>query len=63
MENPEAPMNVHVLYEGDDVRVYRVEEGDEVGYDLNLFDTITLHFLREEWEEFLQAMHSLSLKD
>ena len=51
---------VQALYEGDDFSVYRVEDVDgEVGFDVTLFDSITLHFLKEEWNEFLEAMHSL----
>lgn len=57
-------LQIRSLFEGETYSVYRIEEEDgEVGYDLNLFGTITIHFLEEEWEEFLEVMHSLSPKD
>jgi hypothetical protein len=53
-------VNIQVLYEGDTFSVYRFEEEDgEVAIDVNLFDTITLHFVKEEWNEFLEVLHSL----
>ena len=40
---------IQALYEGENFSIYRVEDLDgEVGFDVTLFDSITLHFLKEE---------------
>lgn len=52
---------IQALYEGDDFSIYRVEDLDgEVGFDVTLFDSVTLHFLKEEWNDFLEVLHNLS---
>jgi len=52
---------IQALYEGDDFSIYRVEDLDgEVGFDVTLFDSVTLHFLKEEWNDFLEVLQNLS---
>ena len=54
-------IKVKTLYEGDTFSIYRVEDEDgEIGYDLNLFDSVTLHFLEEEWNEFLEVLDQVT---
>ncbi|MFP4321995.1 MAG: hypothetical protein ACLFTK_06035 [Anaerolineales bacterium] len=56
-------LQIQAIYEGDTFSVYRIEEeGGEVGYDLNLFDSVTVHFLKEEWQAFLEVMHDLEIE-
>lgn len=56
--------SIQALYEGENFSIYRVEDLDgDVGFDVTLFDSITLHFLKEEWNEFLGVMHNLTLED
>lgn len=44
------------LAETDNYQAWRVEEPDgEISYHLEL-NNVTLHFFREEWEEFLDLM-------
>lgn len=54
-------VDVKLLLESETVNIYKItdEEGD-IGYDINLFDTITVHFLEEEWEEFVEAIKTVS---
>ena len=56
--------SIQALYEGDDMSIYRVEDADgDVGFDMTLFDSVTLHFLKEEWNDFLEVIHSLQKED
>jgi hypothetical protein len=56
-------IKVKTLHEGENFSIYRVEDEDgEVGYDLNLFDSVTLHFLEEEWKEFLGVLDQVTRK-
>lgn len=44
------------IAETDNYQAWRVEEPDgEISYHLEL-NNVTLHFFREEWEEFLELM-------
>lgn len=56
-------IKVKTLHEGETFSIYRVEDEDgEIGYDLNLFDSVTLHFLEEEWNEFLEVLDQVTRK-
>lgn len=51
---------IQPLYEGDNFSIYRIEDVDgEVGFDLHLFDTMTVHFLEDEWNELLEVLRNL----
>jgi hypothetical protein len=53
-------ISIKTVYEGETFSVYRIEEeGGDVGYDLNLFDNVTVHFLEEEWQAFLDVLQGL----
>ncbi len=48
-----------VIAETDDYLAWRVEEPDgETTYHLEL-NNVTLHFFREEWEQFLELVKAL----
>ncbi len=48
-----------VIAETDDYLAWRVEEPDgETTYHLEL-NNVTLHFFREEWEQFLELVRAL----
>lgn len=52
------------LYEGEDISIYRVTDEDgEVGFDVTLYDTVTLHFVKDEWNEFLEVLQSLDIEE
>lgn len=52
MEEP----SIEILAEGENFSLWRAEEPDgETTYHLEL-GTVTVHFFREEWEEFLKLM-------
>jgi hypothetical protein len=48
-----------VIAETDNLLAWRAEEPDgEITFHLEL-NNVTLHFFKEEWEEFLKLVHSL----
>lgn len=48
-----------VIAETDNLLAWRAEEPDgETTFHLEL-NNVTLHFFKEEWEEFLKLVHSL----
>jgi hypothetical protein len=52
--------NIQVLYEGENFAIYRIEDEDgSVGYDLHILDTLTVHLIEDEWNEFLDIMQNL----
>jgi hypothetical protein len=52
MEEP----TIEVLAETENLSLWRADEPDgEMTYHLEL-GTVTLHFFREEWEEFLEVI-------
>jgi|GEM_PF-5460441 len=54
-------VDVKVLIENDTLTIYKITDEDgDVGYDLNLFDSITVHFVEEEWTELIEAIKSVS---
>jgi hypothetical protein len=55
---------IEMVFESDTLTIYRVEDEEgEVFFDVHLFDSITLHFMKEEWNEFVEAIHSLDTED
>lgn len=59
----ESGVDIHVIYEGENFSVYRIEEEDgEASYDIQIFDLITLHLGEDEWLEFVDVMHGLKGK-
>jgi hypothetical protein len=56
-DSPEP--QTHVIAETENYLAWEAEEPDgEITYHLEL-NNVTLHFFREEWEEFLKLAHSL----
>ena len=54
-----AEPDIIILAETEDFSLWRAEEPDgETTYHLEL-GTVTVHFFREEWEEFLELMGKL----
>lgn len=55
-----SDMKIQPVFEGENFSIYRVEdeEGD-IGFDVNFFDNVTVHFLAEEWDEFLDVIQSI----
>lgn len=52
------------LYEGESLSIYRVEDEDgEVGFDITFFDSVTIHFMREEWNELVEIMQQLEVEE
>ncbi|MBZ0304692.1 MAG: hypothetical protein K8I82_01370 [Anaerolineae bacterium] len=52
------------LYEGESLSIYRVEDEDgEVGFDITFFDSVTLHLMREEWNELVEIMQQLEAEE
>ncbi len=50
---------IEILSESENFSVWQAEEPDgETTYHLEL-GTVTIHFFREEWEEFLQLVEEL----
>ncbi len=60
---PEAPdIKTETLAETENYLIYSAEEPDgETTYNVEL-GTVTLHFFREEWKEFLQLMAQIKTK-
>jgi hypothetical protein len=55
MEEP----TIEILAESESYSIWRAEEPDgETTYHLEL-GTVTVHFFREEWEEFLKLVGAL----
>ena len=55
MEEP----TLEILIESDTFNLVRAQEPDgETVYNLE-FGNVTIHFFREEWEEFVKAIHEL----
>ncbi|HLA43179.1 MAG TPA: hypothetical protein VJZ27_07080 [Aggregatilineales bacterium] len=63
MNNNNDGLDIQLLYEGDLYSAHRIEEDGEVEFSINLFGTVTVHFDLDEWNEFLDAMHSLNPED
>ena len=54
---------IDVLAESENFSLWRAEEPDgEMTYHLEL-GTVTVHFFREEWEEFLELMGGMEEPD
>jgi hypothetical protein len=52
------------LYEGDSITIYRVEDEEgEVGFDITFFDSVTVHFVKEEFNELLEILHQIQPED
>jgi hypothetical protein len=60
MMNRDMPdPKTEVIAETDSYLAWRAEEPDgETTYHLEL-NSVTLHFFREEWEEFIKLVHSI----
>jgi len=56
----DVPMpETDVIAETDNYIAWRAEEPDgEITFHLEL-NNVTLHFFKEEWDEFLELIHSL----
>jgi hypothetical protein len=56
-------LKIKTIHEGENFSIYRVEDSDgEIGYDLNLFDTVTVHFVEDEWNELLAVLDQVARK-
>jgi len=52
---------IEILAESENFSLWRAEEPDgEMTYHLEL-GTVTVHFFREEWEEFIELVRQTSL--
>ncbi|MFL7869804.1 MAG: hypothetical protein AB8I58_13305 [Anaerolineales bacterium] len=59
MNNNGKETQTQTLAETDTYMVWKAEEPDgETTYHIEL-NSVTLHFFQEEWEEFIQLVHSL----
>jgi hypothetical protein len=59
MDQETVEPNTQVIAETDEYLAWRVEEPDgEVTYHLQL-NSVTLHFFREEWDEFMKLVKAL----
>lgn len=59
MSNPAPEPKTDTLAETENYLAWKAEEpDDETTYHLEL-NNVTLHFFREEWDEFLQLIHNL----
>jgi hypothetical protein len=59
MSKPAPEPKTDTLAETENYLAWKAEEPDgETTYHLEL-NNVTLHFFREEWDEFLQLIHSL----
>lgn len=57
-------MKVQMLFESDSMSIYRIEDEDgEVAFDINLFDTITIHLVKEEWNELAEAIGAIGTEN
>jgi hypothetical protein len=50
---------VRNLFESELYTIDRIEEDGEVEFAINFFGTFTLHLDLDEWQELLEAMHSI----
>lgn len=51
--------NTEIIAETDNYSTWRAEEPDgEITFHLEL-NNVTVHFFREEWDEFMQLLRSL----
>lgn len=56
--------SIQTIFEGDDFSIYRVEDEDgEVGYDVTFYDTVTVHFIKEEWNAFVEVVQALKTEE
>lgn len=59
MPKTEPDIPTHIIAETDNYMVWTAEEPDgEVTYNVEL-GVVTLHFFREEWDEFLKLIQSM----
>lgn len=57
--NEQPDMNIETLVETDNYSIWRADEpDDESTYHLEL-NNVTMHFFKEEWEEFLDLVRQL----
>ncbi len=57
--NGKSEINIKTLAETDNYTVWRADEpDDESTYHLEL-NNVTIHFFREEWEEFIELANRL----
>ena len=60
MTDPKEPKTT-VIAETDNYLAWRADEPDETTYHLDI-NNVTVHFFKEEWEEFLELVKLLSLE-
>jgi hypothetical protein len=59
MKNPNDEPVTETLAETDSYLAWKADEPDgETTYHLEL-NNVTVHFFKEEWDEFLQLIHNL----
>ncbi len=61
MTDPKEPKTT-VIAETDNYLAWRADEPDETTYHLDI-NNVTVHFFKEEWEEFLELVKLLSLEN
>lgn len=59
MANDSPELNIDTLIETDNYTVWRADEPDgESTFHLEL-NNVTIHFFKEEWEEFIELVNRL----
>jgi hypothetical protein len=59
MDADHPDLNTETISETDNYQIWRVEEPDgEITFHLEL-NNVTVHFFKEEWEEFLTLIRDL----
>jgi hypothetical protein len=60
MVEPKEPKTT-VIAETDNFLAWRAEEPDETTYHLDI-NNVTVHFFKEEWDEFLELIKLIPLE-
>ena len=60
MPEPKEPKTT-VIAETDNFLAWRAEEQDETTYHLDI-NNVTVHFFKEEWEEFIDLIKLIPLE-
>lgn len=60
---PPDGISMQSLYDGESMSIYRVEDEDgEVGYDITFFDSVTVHLMRDEWNELVEILQEMEVE-
>lgn len=60
---PPDGISMQSLYDGESMSIYRVEDEDgEVGFDITFFDSVTVHLMRDEWNELVEILQEMEVE-